>query len=322
MYIYDPLILGCYAGWRRNRTNPVIGEEYGETYDVCVLPREGFGYRMYLSWRSKRSIAVTESGNGFGWFPPRIVLDPRKETGWEEDVNRMSVVKKDGKYYMWYSGQTMGSIWDNTGTSKIGYAVSDDGINWERFPEPVMVPDQKWEQNCIMCPHVNWNEEKKIYQMYYSAGGWAEPDAIGYAESKDGRSWQKYDNPVFGPVYENLWERERTTACQVLFHKGWYYMFYIGFEDIHKARVCFARSRDGIENWERHPMNPIICPGELGSYDCEGEYKPFLVWEEDNKRWLMWVNGRRGPIEHIGVMIHDGEDLGFDDPVPKTEYEK
>jgi predicted GH43/DUF377 family glycosyl hydrolase len=321
MYIYDPLTLGCYAGWKRYKDNPVIGREWGECFDVFVLPCDGGGYRMYFSWRSRKSIAVIESDDGFKWSEPRIVLSPTNATNWEWDVNRQSVVKKDGKYYMWYSGMTKGNLNDNSGTSKLGYAVSDDGINWKRFPEPVMVPDQKWEQNCIMCPHVNWNEEKKIYQMYYSAGGWFEPDVIGYAESADGLIWKKYDKPIFWPIYKNLWERERTTACQVLFHKGWYYMFYIGFEDIHKARVCFARSRDGITGWERHPMNPIICAGAVDTYDCEGEYKPFLVWEEKNNRWLMWVNGRRGPVEQIGVMIHEGEDLGFDDPVPKSVYE-
>jgi predicted GH43/DUF377 family glycosyl hydrolase len=321
MYQYNPLTLGCYAGWRRNRTNPVIGEDVGETYDVCVLPRDDFGYRMYLSWRSKKAIAYTESGNGFGWFPPKIVLSPIAETGWEDDVNRLSVVKKEGKYQMWYSGQTWGTSF-NTGTSKIGYAESDDGIRWQRYPDPVMVPEEKWEQQSIMCPHVNWNEEKKIYQMYFSGGVWEEPDAIGYAESADGIHWKRRREPIFTPIYKNLWERERTTACQVLYHKGWYYMAYIGFQDIQKARVCLARSRDGIESWERHPHNPIICPGELNAYDCEAEYKPFMLWEEDNKRWLMWVNGRRGFIEHIGVMIHDGEDLGFDDPLPKTIYEE
>jgi predicted GH43/DUF377 family glycosyl hydrolase len=321
MYTYDPLTIGCYSGWKRYKANPVIGNDRGECFDVFVLPRESGGYQMYFSWRSKKSIAVVESNDGFEWSEPKVVLTPSKNTNWEWDVNRQSVLKKDGKYYMWYSGMTKGNLTDNSGTSQLGYAVSNDGINWERFLDPVMIPDQSWEQKCIMCPHVNWNEEKKIYQMYYSAGGWFEPDVIGYAESIDGRSWKKHNKPIFWPVYKNLWERERTTACQVLFHKGWYYMFYIGFEDIHKARVCSARSKNGITNWQRHPLNPIISSGQAGGWDCEAEYKPFLCWEEKNNRWLMWVNGRRGPIEQIGVMIHEGEDLGFDDPLPKSPYE-
>jgi sucrose-6-phosphate hydrolase SacC (GH32 family) len=322
MYSYNEFTVGCYSGWRRYENNPVIGREWGECFDVFVLPRQNGGYRMYFSWRTKRCIALTESNDGFKWSDPQIVLAPSKSTNWEDDVNRMSIVHKDGKYQMWYTGMTIGTIKDYaTGSAKIGYSESVDGIKWERFNDPVMIPDLEWEQNSIMCPHVNWNEEKNIYQMYYSAGGWYEPDIIAYAESRDGCNWEKRDKPVLWPIYRNLWERERTTACQVLYHKGWYYMFYIGFEDIHKARVCFARSKDGISKWERHPMNPIIGPGHIGGWDCEAEYKPFVIWEEENNRWLMWVNGRQGYIEQIGIMIHDGEDLGFDDLIPKTTYE-
>src|SRR5713226_7357575 len=44
-----------------------------------------------------------------------------------------SVVKKDGKYVMLYRAQ------DRNGTSSLGYATSDDGIHFDRRPEPVMV---------------------------------------------------------------------------------------------------------------------------------------------------------------------------------------
>jgi predicted GH43/DUF377 family glycosyl hydrolase len=273
---------------------------------------------MYFSWRSKRSIALTESDDGFKWSEPEIVLVPTDQT-WQWEVNRQSVVKKDGVYHMWYNGMSEVNLnkMEMTGVSKVGYAVSKDGVTWERRSEPVMVADQEWEQESIMCPFVIWNDEKKIYQMYYSAGGNYEPIALGYAESIDGLKWTKHQGPIFCPIYKNLWERERTTACQVLYHKGWYYMFYIGFEDIHKARVCAARSGDG-KIWERHPLNPLIGPGPIDAWDCEAAYKPFVVWEEKNKRWLMWVNCRKGFVEQIGVMIHDGEDLGFDEPVPDS----
>ncbi len=321
MYKYDPCTLGCYSGWRRYKGNPVIGNELGECFDVFVLSDEK-GYRMYFSWRSKKSIAVCFSEDGFEWSKPRIVLTPDESTGWEDDVNRMCILKKDGIYHMWYSGQTAGSLRDNTGTSSIGYATSADGIEWKRYGGPVFTAENEWEQASVMCPHVLYEPEIKLFRMYYSAGGWFEPDAIGYAESRDGINWTRREKPIFWPIYSNLWERERTTACQVLKYEGWYYMFYIGFEDVHKARVCFARSRNGIDDWERHHNNPIICPGEADSWDCEAMYKPFLIYEEKNDRWLMWVNGRKAFVEQIGVMIHDGKDLGFDTPLPKTRFEE
>ena len=29
-------------------------------------------------------------------------------------------------------------------------------------------------------------------------------------------------------------------------------------------------------------------------------------------KWLLWYNGRHGRLEQIGVVLHEGEDLGFD----------
>ena len=85
-------------------------------------------------------------------------------------------------------------------------------------------------------------------------------------------------------------------------------MFYIGFEDIHTARICMARSKDGITNWERYSKNPIIEPTP-GAWDGDATYKPYALF--DGKKWMLWYNGRIKHLERIGVAIHEGEDLGF-----------
>ena len=64
------------------------------------------------------------------------------------------------------------------------------------------------------------------------------------------------------------------TACQVEKRGDWYVMFYIGFEDEPTARICLARSKDGITNWQRHPANPIIFPGK-NKWDHDACYKPY-----------------------------------------------
>lgn len=318
----DTLKQGCASGWHRYENNPVIGEELGECFDVAVLPKEEGGYRMYFSWRSQKSIAMAESADGLTWSSPVIVLQPRLESGWEDDVNRMSVVFHDGIYWMWYSGQVCGTVINEQNKfyldeehafSWIGLATSKDGIHWERRDEAVMKPTQEWEKKSLMCPHVIWDEDMEKFRMWYSGGGWFEPDAIGYAESKNGINWETHPaNPIFEAIHSNLWERERVTACQVLKHKAWYYMFYIGFEDIDKARINMARSKDGITNWERHQDNPIIVGGRAGGWDCEAVYKPYVIYEKKYDRWIMWYNGRRAYVEQIGVAFHEGEDLEFD----------
>ena len=68
-------------------------------------------------------------------------------------------------------------------------------------------------------------------------------------------------------------------------------MFYIGFRDEAHAQIGLARSRDGITDWQRHPANPIIRPGE-GQWDHDACYKPYAIF--DGQKWLLWYNGRHG----------------------------
>ena len=291
------------AGWQKYANNPVLGGSLGVCFDVTLL-YEGGNYRMWFSWRPKGSIALVESQDGIHWNDPTIVLAPKTDTFWEDDVNRPAVVKNKDGYHMWYTGQRGGS-------SSIGYAVSPDGVNWERKrKDPVLTAEKNWEGVAVMCPDVIYVEQSQLFRMWYSAGEEYEPNAIGYATSLDGINWQKYPfNPIFQPVKENDWEKDRVTACQVIPVSDWFYMFYIGFRDQNTAQICLARSRDGLQNWQRHPQNPIISFGSKGEWDAAAAYKPFAIF--DGQRWLLWYNGRNGNVEQIGLAAHNGLDLGF-----------
>jgi beta-1,2-mannobiose phosphorylase / 1,2-beta-oligomannan phosphorylase len=290
------------AGWVKSEKNPVLGGSLGTCFDIAIL-REGGRYRMWFSWRPKKSIALTESEDGLTWGEPVIALGPNATSGWEDDINRPVVLKKGDTYHMWYTGQARGKSW-------IGYATSADGKTWKRQSDkPVLSPERQWEKVAVMCPHVLYDDQAKRYRMWYSAGEQYEPNAIGYATSPDGLAWARHDkNPIFRPEPKNAWEKDRVTGCQVVKQGEWYVMFYIGFRDQHHAQIGLARSKDGASGWQRHPANPIIRPGP-GQWDADAVYKPFAIF--DGQRWLLWYNGRKGDREQIGVAIHDGEDLGF-----------
>jgi predicted GH43/DUF377 family glycosyl hydrolase len=295
------------GGWVKYEKNPVLGGSLGTCFDVSVF-RESDKYRMWFSWRPRRSIALVESDDGFAWSEPSIVLGPNKASGWEDDVNRPVVLKKGDAYHMWYTGQRAAG--QAKGESSIGYATSSDGKTWKRQSDrPVLSPEQPWENVAVMCPHVLYDDKEQRYRMWYSGGEQIEPNAIGYATSRDGLKWTRHDpNPIFRPDPKHGWEQERVTACQVVKQGDWYVMFYIGFRDREHAQIGLARSKDGITGWQRHPANPIIRPGR-GRWDADAVYKPYALF--DGKRWLLWYNGRRGGVEQIGVAIHEGENLGF-----------
>ena len=291
------------SGWTKYDHNPVLGGKLGTCFDVSLL-KEDDTYRMYFSWRPKKSVALVESRDGIHWSdPPLIVLSPNDKTDWEQDINRPVVVKKSDGYHMWYTGQARGD-------SSIGCAISPDGKTWTRQSgKPVLWPDQPWEKVAVMCPHVMWDEDAREFRMWYSGGEQYEPDAIGYAASPDGLHWTKrHDNPIFKADPSHTWERHKVTACQVVRHGGWFYMFYIGFRDVDHAQIGLARSRDGITDWRRLPSNPIISPAK-DAWDADACYKPFAIFDPKSTRWMLWYNGRRGSVEQIGLAIHDGTDL-------------
>lgn len=311
---------GTAGGWRKYGHNPVFGGKYGTCFDVSLL-LEGEGtesqvYKMWFSWRPKRGIGYTESRDGIHWNEPVLVLPPLPGSAWEADeVNRPTVIFHDGEYLMWYSGQMRPYLED--GRSVIGLAVSGDGLHWRRRERPVMEPDQAWERQAVMCPHVLYDEEERKYKLWYAAGCNHEPDAIGYAESQDGISWKKEAvNPVLAGDPAHPWEQHKVVAPCVVKEKGWYYMFYVGHLHEERAQVGLARSRDGIHDWKKHPSNPLICPTR-DEWDSVAVYKPFVLKGEDG--WLMWYNGAayEEPIwvfEQIGLAYLDGGELFGDDP--------
>ena len=291
------------TGWEKYENSPVLGGgDLGTVFDIFVL-KDGKEYIMYSSWRPKRSVAVSRSTDGKIWSTPETVLGPTNETYWEDDINRPAVVKKDGLYHLWYTGQAKST------NSWIGYATSTDGKNFTRkSDQPVLSPTEPWEKVAVMCPHVIWDEQEKIYKMWYSGGEQYEPDAIGYATSKDGLHWDKRLQPVFVADPSKEWEKYKVTACQVVKRKKDYLMFFIGFRDINFAQIGMARSKNGIDNWERFEGNPIISP-TTGAWDESATYKPFAIKEKNH--WMLWYNGRNQHLEQIGLAIHQGADLGF-----------
>lgn len=301
-------IIGTRAGWEKYTGNPVLGGALGTCFDISVLQQED-GYKMYFSWRPKASVAVSESIDGYAWSKPHICIGPRAtKEGWEDDLNRPAVLYKDGVYHMWYTGQFRPGEAD--GTSHLFYAVSEDGLTFRRVQNtPVLVPEREWEKVAVMCPDVLWDEEEQLYKMWFSGGEQYEPNAIGYATSKNGINWQKnIKNPIFHADANSIWERHKAAGCHVAKQKEWYYMFYIGYYDEHYAQIGIARSKDGIMAWERHPMNPVIAPTP-GAFDGEACYKPYAIF--DGEKWMLWYNGRNGSLEQIGVAVHGGFDLNF-----------
>ena len=291
----------CMGGWRKYGKAPVLGGEDSDDYFDPFVRYEMGKYLMYVSNRTRNTVESYISQNGVDWQREDTVLYGANDGAWDEIVNRACYLKMNAVWYLWYTGQSGGK-------SAIGLALSHDGKHYERYGgNPIIMAETTFEGNSVMNPSVIWDEDNKIFRMWYSAGDDYEPDCICYAESKDGIKWLKRFGTLRKADSKKKYEKFKIGACDVIkFHKN-YYMFYIAYQNLHIARICMAKSPDGID-WTECESNPILSPSK-NMWDCHSVYKPTVYADEKNKKILLWYNGRRDLKEGIGLAYRNGDIL-------------
>ena len=279
-------------GWKKMYDSPIYGnEETGTIFDPQVIEHEGL-LLMSVSERKTGSIILLRSYDTTHWEKECTLLTPRKNS-WEHIVNRSCLRYIEGKWHLWYTGQC-------NDRSAIGHLVSESYMHFD-LPfrsKPVLRPSMPMEGESVMNPCVLWNECHKKFQMWYAAGESYEPDCLFYAESSDGDIWIKHPAPVLMKKPSHPWEQRKVGGCDVtLLPDGTYEMYYIGYQNVDVARICYATSTDGI-HWHRKDNNYCISPSQ-GVWDSDAVYKPSYITYNGNK--YMWYNGRSGNQEYIGI---------------------
>ena len=146
------------------------------------------------------------SGNGSDWTKyagnPLPGLEPGLPGAWDDYGVFPSAIVFDGaNYRMWYIGWG-GDPDPWVAPHAIGYAVSANGIDWSKRPDPVLEATVPWENNKVYDPEVvPWGDG---FAMWYS-GASTSGSSVGYAVSPGdpefGVDWRKWTgNPVITPV--------------------------------------------------------------------------------------------------------------------------
>lgn len=121
--------------------------------------------------------------------------------------------------------------------SSIGYAESTDGIHFTRFPEPLISPDQEYE-NYLGCEDARVTKINDTYFLYYTAVS-GTPDIynvrVALATSKDFKKWKKHG--IVGP------QHTRSKAACLFPEKinGKYVMFYTWNADRPSSSIMQAQ---------------------------------------------------------------------------------
>jgi len=228
------------------------------------------------------------------------ILLPETTSDWEcYNVFNPSVIYHDGLFRMHYRAQ--GLDW----VSRIGYAVSEDGIHWNRLRRPVLEPVDGSDSRGIEDPRVT--EIDGVFYMAYTAYGRefygpGEPTHLGggilpmIARSCNLIAWER-----LGPIVRGEDDKDH-----VLFPRK------IGgrYAALHRRRpdVWLAYS-DDLLTWREEDMVPIFGP------------RPDNVWDSQK----VGANGAPIETEHGWLMLYHGTDqdnvyrfgaclLNLDDP--------
>lgn len=305
---YNPYTIGCYEGWIRDKNNPIVHLNYENAEDPSVVKANEM-YFMFFTWRTMKRITMIMSKDGISWTDPQINFLPQMDLGWEDEVSQPSVIFKDGLFEMWYTSKRFEKNVFEPEECVIAHAISRDGVTWERETEPCFCAELLWEEYCVSNPCVLYDENIGKYRMWYTAGDCSLQKYIGYAESCDGLNWNRILSlPMFERQMDHRWERFAVSEPSVTRYGEWFYMVYSGFEHITNSRLCFARSKDGV-NWEKHSSNPVITGGKQGWWDGGYTGKASLMYDEGI--WKMWYTGHFHDRTNIGYMTNEKVGLGF-----------
>lgn len=124
--------------------------------------------------------------------PASPILKPNPLNEWEAlNVFNCAVVHHNDLFHMFYRAQGADYV------SRIGYAVSTDGVHFNRLQQPIFYPETEWETRGVEDPRVTHLVHEERFIMAYTAYS---PTGITpmFAESTNLITWQRIGPLVTG----------------------------------------------------------------------------------------------------------------------------
>jgi len=192
------------------------------------------------------------------------IFKPNKKHNWEgAKVYNCGAIFHNKKYHLFYRAVNLGK----NCKSSIGYAVSDNGINFKRFSKPILLPKGGLETKGLEDPRVTRLDDK--FYMAFAAYDGITP-RLNIAKSKDLIKWQRVGRAFSDWRFEkaggvfakwnsgrsmvitqpNEWSKSGGLFPEKIKNK---YTMLFG-----EYRIWFAKSKDG-KKWQAD-NKPFIAP--------------------------------------------------------------
>lgn len=209
----------------------------------------------------------------------------KKEVSWEErNVLNPSAVVKDNKVYLIYRAQ------DNQMTSRLGLAISEDGLHFKKEAEPIFYPDNdsmnqyEWKGG-VEDPRVIECPDGSYFMTYTSYDG--KVARLCFATSKDLKHWTKQGLVLKDEKYKDLWAKsgavvgERKGNKIVATKINNKYWMYFGDTDLFLAYSDDLIHWQAAVNKESQKMISVLHP-RMGYFDSRlVEPGPFALLQKE-----------------------------------------
>ena len=170
---------------------PIMDRIATEPY-VAVTPsvlKDGNAWKMWyvsgIRWQLVNQryepvyvIKYAYSVDGIVWERPNITCIEQQHEN--EAFSHPNVLKINDTYHMWYCYRDSYNYRDGSGSYRIGYAQSSDGIHWQRKDAEVGIntSEKGWDSKMICYPYVVNLHDKLI--MFYNGNSFGK-SGFGYA---------------------------------------------------------------------------------------------------------------------------------------------
>ena len=245
--------------------------------------------------------------------PSNPILLPDPTSDWETyNVFNPSVIYHDGLFHMHYRAQGLDWI------SRIGYAVSMDGIRWNRMRRPVLEPLDASDSRGVEDPRVT-EMDGEFYMSYTAYGrefsGQGKPAHAGggilpmFAHSRNLIQWERIGALVKGEDNKD----------HVLFPRR----IHGNYVALHRRapNVWLAESSD-LTHWPEESMRPIFGPRPENGWDSfrvggggvpiETEYGWLIVYHAYDPSHTYRLGTCLLDLEDPAIVIHRPKDFIFE----------
>ncbi len=217
--------------------------------------------------------------------PDNPILEPVADHSWESrTVFNCGVINLGDQIVLIYRGQGVDS-----NISRLGYAASRDGVQFERLPDPVFVPETPDEVNGVEDPRLTLLDGR--IQMLYTA--WSPGNIqVARASTTDFQTWERHGIAISGPDNKDaaLFPR-RVNGRYCAFHRI-------------PASMWIAWS-DDLETWGDYQRLMDPRPGCYDDLKLGAGGPPI----ETDLGWLVIYHGvDRNKVYCLGVALLDTDD--------------